>query len=150
LLKKEYEALKKEAEKAGYKTILEYLKAEGGNWDFDPKKFIEEMQNNFVDACAMGAEKIFEKGKWNPVTDTFEDFLRQGLKLLELRREEVKEKRKEKGKSFKGLYENRVPDLLDELNPALELEIDDEELDMYEEIIELSRKAIIAYMNGAF
>lgn len=145
-----YIELKQEATKAGYKTILEYLKGEGSKLGFDPQEYITELHKMFVDACSLGHKKAFSTDRWNPVSDSFDDFLDESLKVVQVRKQEVKRKRTTGEKPFPGLYQYKLIDSLEEVNPALEVEVDSEELDMYEEILELSSKAIIAYRHGEF
>lgn len=148
--KEEFEQLKREAEARGYKTVLEYLKSEGSNWKFDPETYLTELHKNYIDACSLGQKKAFSTERWNPVTDTFKDFLEESLQVIEVRKKEVKKKRKLASKPFPGLYESNLIEDLDDRNPELEIEVDNEELDMYDEILELSRKAIISFLNGEF
>ncbi len=148
----DYKSLKKEATEAGYKTILEYLKSEGSRFQFDPKEYLTQLHKMYIDACSLGQKKAFSAERWNPVTDSFEDFLDETLKVITVRKNEVKEKRrlKEVSKPFPGLYAYGLVDMLEDLNPALEIDVDSEELDMYDEILELARKATVAYKHGEF
>lgn len=138
--------LVKKAKELGYKDYRYYLmEIFHKQWNDDDVIF--ELYDSYIDACAKKSPKAFSEGTWGK-NDTFEDYLAEAEKVIEMRLDQLRKERKQKPESF---TDPNIQQLSEQGNLIIEGVGEQPETilyEFYEEILRRTKEAIERWKKG--